>query len=77
MAQEFRWKDPLLPGTFAATPPWEAVKLALAIAVSTPGLVVMVLDVPCAHFHIAVARKLTIQLPAEEYEAGNVGLLHK
>ena len=76
VAQMFRRRDPPLPRNFAATPPGEAMKLALAIAVSTPGLVVMVLDGSRAHFHSAVARKLTIQLPAEDYEAGNVGLLH-
>ena len=53
------------------------MKLALAIAISTPGWVVMVLDVSRAHFHSAVARKLTIQLPAKDYEPGKVGLLPK
>ena len=34
------------------------------------------LDASRAHFHSALARELTIQLLAEDSEAGKVGLLH-
>ena len=61
------------PDLFAATPPLEAVKLALSEAATdaTEDTVVSVVDVRRAYFYAAARRKVYVELPPEDWEEGD------
>ena len=82
VAKEFRWKDPFMEGTFAATPPLEALRYVLHWAATIHRrngrrveLKMIVLDVSRAHFHPKSVRETYIELPAEDGGEGMVGRL--
>ena len=71
---------------FAATPPLEAKKLLMILAVtegigfkkgSNESMKLDFIDVRRAYFHAKVKRKLYVQLPPEDYEPGMCGCLNK
>ena len=55
---------------FAATPPLEALKMIISIAVSDPGLRIMTNDVRRAYFHAPVRRPVYVELPKEDQMEG-------
>ena len=86
-AKEFKFLDPFMPGTFAATAPLECLKFLISIMQTKRkrkggngwmDLRMQLLDVSRAHCHAPVARDLYIELPEEENEGGDmVGQLDK
>ena len=85
VAKDFKFKNPDMVGTFAATPPVEAFRFMLSILVSrirrqhlVIDMVMSVMDVSRAHFHPFAKRRVCIRLPKEDQLAGEedlVGLL--
>ena len=71
--REFKWLDPFMNGTFAATPPLEALRYALSFAMTIQRkhgrrleIVILIIDVSRAHLHSPAERELYIELPVEE-----------
>ena len=72
---------------FAATPPLEAIKVLLSLAVTEGvgfhpgnrkgGMKLDFIDVRRAYFHATARRELYVRLPEEDGEPGMCGLLHK
>ena len=72
---------------FAATPPLEAKKLLLSLAVTEgigyvqgqkeQGMKIDLIDVRRAYFHAKARRRVFVRLPEEDKEEGKVGLLAK
>lgn len=81
VCREFKSSDPFLEGTFAATPPAEALKYLLSLEMTRkPGgkfKKLLILDVSRAHFHAVSKRKVFIKLPPVDEEEGMVGRLDK
>jgi len=82
VGRELRRWDPFMSGTFAATPPTEALRFMLSNfmtrkvrAGKRKELVMTVLDVSRAHFHPPAEREVYIDLPPEDDEPGMVGRL--
>jgi len=82
VGREFKWQDPFMQGTFAATPPLESLRYLFhwATTVKRRGsrklkIKMLVLDVSRAHFHAPAVRELYITLPAEDSTPGMVGRL--
>ena len=82
VGREFKWQNPFMQGTFAATPPLEGLRY-LFHWVQTKRrrrgvnivIKILILDVSRAHFHPPAVRELYIRLPDEDYTEGMVGLL--
>ena len=82
VGREFRWKDPFMQGTFAATPPLESLKY-VSHWIQTRrrrhgrklDIKLLVLDVSRAHFHPPAVRELFFTLPDEDATPGMVGQL--
>ena len=82
VGREFRWKDPFMQGTFAATPPLESLKYVfhwIQTRRRSHGrkldIKLLVLDVSRAHLHPPAVRELYITLPDEDATPGMVGQL--
>ena len=81
VGKEFKSADPFMTCTFAATPPWECVRMLLSLALVVgptdrrPRKKILLLDASRARFHPEIRRKLYIELPEEDAEDGMVGRL--
>ena len=84
VAKEFKWLGPFLAGTFAATPPLEALRYCLSFMATVHRvngrrveLKMLVIDVSRAHFHPYASREVYIEVPPEDPEASGdqVGML--
>ena len=68
-------------GTFAATPPLESLRYVIHWTATRRRhgvrirIYLMIMDVSHAHFHPPAVRETYIELPAENWEEGYVGLL--
>ena len=83
VARELKVWNPLMTGTFAATPPTESLRFMLSRFTTRQqkgvesNLKMLVLNISRAHFHPPAKRELYIDLPEEDAEDGKVGLLTK
>ena len=82
VAKEFRWRDPFMEGTFAATPPLEALRYVFYWMTTVRRrkgrkvqMKMIVLDVSRAHFHPKAVRETYIELPEEDATEGFVARL--
>ena len=83
VGKEFKASNPMMEGTFAATPPLEALRFCLSRMMTkkmnlkgeTRRFNMMVLDVSRARFHAPAIRELHIDLPEGDREEGMVGKL--
>ena len=82
VAKEFRWRDPFMEGTFAATPPLEALRYVFHWMTTVRRrngrkvqMKMIVLDVSRAHFHPKAVRETYIELPEEDATEGFVARL--
>ena len=65
---------------FAATPPLEALKILLSLAVTlgcNPHKKLLFIDIKKAFFHALARRTVYVALPPEDSEPGMCGLLRK
>ena len=82
VGREFKWQDPFMQGTFAATPPLEGLRYLFHWTVTkhrwkgrVKEMKILVMDVSRAHFHPPSVRELYITLPEEDASPGMVGRL--
>ena len=82
MGHEYKWQDPFMQGTFAATPPLESLKYMFHYMTTrrrrrgaSVKMKMLVMDVSRAHFHPPAVRELYIDLPSEDGGQGMVGKL--
>ena len=82
VGREFKWRDPFMEGTFAATPPLESLRLFFSWCMTIRRrngrrieIKIAILDVHRAHFHPHAVRETYIELPAEDFHEGCVGRL--
>ena len=82
VGREYKWQDPFMQGTFAATPPLESLRYMFHYMTTRRRrrgapikLKMLVMDVSRAHFHPPAVRELYINLPDEDSSPGKVGKL--
>jgi len=87
VGKELKRKNPMLEGTFAATPPLEALRFMLSLFMTTSfdlrgkprKLKLLFMDVSRAYLHAPVLREIYVELPPEDQDEGQdlVGRLLK
>ena len=84
VAREFKFLDPYMDGTFAPTPPIEAMRYLFHWMATTHRrngqrleMKMIVLDVSRAHFHPEAVRECYVELPEEAALEGSVGKLFR
>ncbi len=82
VGREYKWQNPFMQGTFAATPPLESLRYVLHWIATIRRrnrlkvrIKMLVLDVSRAHFHAPSVRELYIDLPEEDHTPGMIGRL--
>ena len=87
VGKDLKRNNPMLEGTFAATPPLEALRFMLSLSMTTSygpkgkprKLKLLFRDVARAYLHAPVLREIYVELPPEDQEEGRdlVGRLLK